>query len=395
MTVVLATNRTFDRELLDTALAETDGPVGDVVGVGSTFLLLRHLQSHGAGLIVLGLDVSELVEEDTLAEVRELAPTVPVLLLVDSESQSLVEDLLTPQVAEVLVRERVSGPEVSRAVSVVVVARPSGIRPDDGRRMRHILETITDGVLLTDDGGGIVYANPAAHRILGLDEGTILGLDCRDPRWDVRTLDGDPIPPELRPIPRVLESGEPADSVTYVVGRGEDDDVTVSVSASPMRGNGNDAAGVVASLRDLTREQRVREELGTARRLLDGVVESVPDAMYAKDRDGRYLMINSAGARLFDMTVDEVVGGTDEQLFTPEDAARIRQDDLQVMSLGRPIRFHEQVRIRDGEERFYDVSKAPLRREDGSVAGVVGISRDVTERKRAKRALRRSEEKYE
>lgn len=336
--VVLATSRSFDVDLMDRALSEPDCPVDDVVRVGSGFLLLRHLHAHETALVVLGLDLQG-AEADLLEELGTQAPAVSVLLLVDPEDAA--------------------------------------------------------GVVLTDRDGEIVYANPAAERMLGLEEGTVVGRDCGDPRFDVRSPDGKPVAAEDRPVPRVLAGREAVQSATYVLGRVGADDVVVSIRAAPMGGEEGEPSGVVASIRDVTEEHRVREELGTARRLLDGVVESVPDALYAKDREGRYLMINSAGAGLFDMTVDEVVGLTDESLFTGEDAARIRDDDRRVMELGRAIRFREQARMHDGEERYFDVAKAPLRREDGSVAGVVGISRDVTERRKAERQLARSREKLQ
>lgn len=142
-------------------------------------------------------------------------------------------------------------------------------------------------------------------------------------------------------------------------------------------------------------QQGVEAEIDETARLLDGVVESVPDAIYAKDRAGRYLMMNSGGAELFGMTVDEVAGKTDYDLFTEADAAGIREDDRQVMASDAPIQFREQARIHHGETRYFDVTKAPLRRRDGSVSGVVGISRDITDRVRAEQALERSEEKHE
>lgn len=162
----------------------------------------------------------------------------------------------------------------------------------------------------------------------------------------------------------------------------------------PLR-EGDEVVGLVAHGVDVTEQQRAEAELDETTRLLDGVVESVPDAIYAKDRAGRYLMMNSGGARLFGMTVDEVAGRTDYDLFTDADAARIREDDRQVMESDSPIQFREQARTHHGETRYFDVTKAPLRRRDGSVSGVVGISRDITDRVRAERALKRSKEKYE
>lgn len=261
------------------------------------------------------------------------------------------------------------------------------------RRLRQILGTTADGILLMDRDGEIRYANAAALRLVGFDRDDLVGMDCEDSRWEVRTLGGEPIPAEERAVPRALATGETVQSVPYVLG-GEGD-VVVSVNAAPMRNDDGEVVGAVASLRDVTDRERVQAELDKTTRLLDSVVESVPDAIYAKDRAGRYLMINSGGAGLFGMTVDQVIGETDDRLFTEEDAARIRDDDLRVMESGESVHFREQARSHDGESRYFDVTKSPLHGAEGEVVGVVGISRDITDRVRARRALERSEEKYE
>lgn len=202
---------------------------------------------------------------------------------------------------------------------------------------------------------------------------------------------GDSFPALERPVIRLADADDSRmreatdERAEIVVPR---DDLSGRILADAMR----EVLGASDGSAD---RERVQTELDKTTRLLDSVVESVPDAMYAKDRAGRYLMINSGGAGLFGMTVDEVIGETDDRLFTEEDAAGIREDDLRVMESGDSVHFQEQARVHDGETRYFDVTKAALRDEEGAVVGVVGISRDITDRVRAKQALERSEEKFE
>src|SRR5262249_25718245 len=100
-----------------------------------------------------------------------------------------------------------------------------------------------------------------------------------------------------------------------------------------------------------------------------------------KDLQGRYLMINSAGARFLGKTVEEVLGKDDRELFTPDTAQAIMERDRQVMATGQPQTF-EETATAAGVTRTYFATKGAHRDTHGQVIGLIGIARDVTEQKR-------------
>ena len=113
--------------------------------------------------------------------------------------------------------------------------------------------------------------------------------------------------------------------------------------------------------------------------LFQAVIDSTPDAIFAKDLDGRYLVANRQAA--FNMTGDadvEMVGRTDEDLVGPETASWIRQNDRRVIEADREERIEEVLDLPDGPHTFV-TSKAPFRNTDGAPAGLVGVARDITE----------------
>ena len=97
-------------------------------------------------------------------------------------------------------------------------------------------------------------------------------------------------------------------------------------------------------------------------------------------------MINTAGARFLGMTVEEVIGKNDTQLFSPATAEKIMERDRHVMAAGEFV-THEDVGTAAGVTRTYLSTKGPYRDQHGSVIGLVGISRDISERKFAERRL--------
>jgi two-component system, sensor histidine kinase and response regulator len=134
------------------------------------------------------------------------------------------------------------------------------------------------------------------------------------------------------------------------------------------------------------------EQAKTARalNLLDAIAESSPDAIYAKDRDGRYLLYNRAAADGTGKSRDEVLGRTDRELFPDDESTgRVEAIDGQVISGNAPVAYEGEIQGADGL-RTYQTIKGPLRDADGNVIGLYGISRDITERIAADREALRS-----
>jgi PAS domain S-box-containing protein len=123
-------------------------------------------------------------------------------------------------------------------------------------------------------------------------------------------------------------------------------------------------------------------KLGSQYALLRTVLASTDDLVFAKDRDGRYVVMNEAGARLHGRPPDEIVGRTDAEIFTAALAAELRANDLEVMRSGEVRQFEESTAT-NGERRIYRSTKSVFRDPSGAVAGIVGVSTDITEVKRA------------
>lgn len=144
---------------------------------------------------------------------------------------------------------------------------------------------------------------------------------------------------------------------------------------------GSRCSGALGELR------RTMEAKAHSERLLKELLDASPDSIYVKDRMGRYQLFNREVARLTGRGADEVLGQGDKLLFPDDQAGRLRASDLQVMSGNRVVSLEETLSTVDGE-RTYLTIKGPLHAADGSVNGLFGISRDITERKQAENELR-------
>jgi len=126
--------------------------------------------------------------------------------------------------------------------------------------------------------------------------------------------------------------------------------------------------------------------------LLRGITEGTTDAVFVKNLEGRYLMMNTAGAGFLGRGIEDVIGKTDAELFLPEVGRAIWARDRKVLQ-GGETKTYEEFGTAAGVTRLYLATKGPFRDPDGKVVGLLGICRDITERKRAEEEVRQSQEK--
>jgi PAS domain S-box-containing protein len=163
----------------------------------------------------------------------------------------------------------------------------------------------------------------------------------------------------------------------------------VEIKASRLSFQGRDAVLVLAH--DVTGRKQAEEKLLQSHTLLQAVIEGISQAIYAKDTHGRYLLVNSAAAQIIGKPIEEILGQDDTALFPLDTAPRFMEADRRIMERGQTETYEDFATIA-GSERAYLTTKTPFRDSRGEVIGVVGSSRDVTERKKAVETLRTTQE---
>jgi len=145
--------------------------------------------------------------------------------------------------------------------------------------------------------------------------------------------------------------------------------------------------------RALSLHAEAEEKLALERNVLRTVTDNIPDSIFAKDREGRYLLANKAFATLHGRkSPGDLLGKTAFDLFPKERALALHADDLQVMRSGGSSMETERTAVDpEGNVKVLHTTKVPLIDKSESVVGIVGLHRDITRRKEAEQKLRQSE----
>lgn len=119
-------------------------------------------------------------------------------------------------------------------------------------------------------------------------------------------------------------------------------------------------------------------------REIEATLDAMPAMVYVKDAQRRYTRVNAAVAEMFGLSVEQVLGAQDEAFLPPELAQAARNSDLAVLGSMAPIKnVEESWHDAEGGQHWVSTSKSPFRHEDGSIAGLVGVSIDITAHKHA------------
>ncbi|MEN3355029.1 MAG: hypothetical protein V7640_3187, partial [Betaproteobacteria bacterium] len=192
-------------------------------------------------------------------------------------------------------------------------------------------------------------------------------------------------------IHRAIEDGATSWSADYRFRRADGAYVDVYDRAYIMRDERGNAIRLVGAMMDITERKRAEENLRRERALLRTIIDALPDYIYVKDRQGRYQLANTAWCKARHIRPEELIGKTVFDVFPESVAQRMHQQDETVLQHGMPLLEHEQpILLMDEQDAveapgWSSATKVPMRDHDDNIVGIVGISRDVTARRRMER----------
>jgi PAS domain S-box-containing protein len=150
------------------------------------------------------------------------------------------------------------------------------------------------------------------------------------------------------------------------------------------------------TVEDVTARKRAEEALSEERRLLRTLIDNMPDYIYVRDSESRFLLANHALAQLVGAkSPEDLLGKSDSDFFPKELAEAFYADDQRIIRTGQGVLNQEEASMdSQGNAKWTLTSKVPLRDKSGHVIGIMGIGRDITKRRQSEKELRESQEKF-
>jgi two-component system, sensor histidine kinase and response regulator len=258
--------------------------------------------------------------------------------------------------------------------------------------LRTLIDNMPDPIYVKDSEGRFLVANPEVARVMGI----------RSPEELLGKTDFDFYPADLaqrylNDETAIMQSGQP------LINREEPSPTTegrerwMLTTKVPLRDRSGDVVGLVGMGHDITSRKEMEAALAQERNLLRTLIALIPDYIYIKDVQCRFIVANRALAQLVGAkTPEELLGKTDSDFFPKELAEDFFRDEQAMMKSGEALLSQEEPSVdAAGTPKWTLTTKVPLRDTNGQVSGIVGIGRDITQRKREEGELLRAKEAAE
>jgi PAS domain S-box-containing protein len=255
-------------------------------------------------------------------------------------------------------------------------------------RRSAVFEFTAEALVITDLDGRIIDWNPGAARIFGWSREEMLG---RTTAVLHRECDAQTLTPEI--LQGIREKGEWNGDIVFVRKNGSQGICTTRVI--PMRDAEGKAFATLGVNREVTAEKAAEGSLIQEKVLLRTLIDALDDIVFFKDHQSRFLLVNAAHKRVWDIPLDQAIGKTDADIPASRQFAELyAADDNRVLATGEPVLNREEPFCDlTGKQGWFLTSKFPVRDSSGAIVGLVGMARDVTEKRRAELALADEREK--
>lgn len=244
-------------------------------------------------------------------------------------------------------------------------------------------ENVSDAVITTDLELRIQSWNRAAETIYGWRADEVMGLNIRELlQSEYAVADG-----HDQTIQALSQVGFIQGEVMQCHRDGRR--LYILRSLTLLKDDAGRPIGLVSVGRDISERKAAERLLAEERNLLRTVIDTIPDVIFAKDRNHRFILRNSTLGHSGDVDPQSCLGKTDFDYFPPAAAAAFQAEEEAIFRTGQPLLHQETLVPRtDDLVVWASVTKVPLRNQQGEIVGLVGITHDITQRKLQEQQLR-------
>jgi PAS domain S-box-containing protein len=252
---------------------------------------------------------------------------------------------------------------------------------------KPIEEAMLAGVAAADFVGKLIYVNSAFCKMVGWTEEELIGAMPPHPFWP---------PEEIKNITDDFQGRRSAlkehTESEYRFQRRNGERFSVLVRSSILNDGHGNKIGIVSTFTDITNQKLSESKLLESHNLLKSIIDGTTDAIHLRDLEGRYLMINTSGARFLGKSPEEIIGKHMSEFFSHEFVRKFEELDQKTLKSDKIETGENKITI-NGVDHIFLTTRGLLRNHENKITGFFGISRNITEKKLAENILQQSEER--
>jgi diguanylate cyclase (GGDEF)-like protein/PAS domain S-box-containing protein len=388
--VLLIEDNPGDARLVKEMLAEARASKFSLTHAGLLSEGLSLLRDENHHVVLLDLSLPDGHGLDTVKQMCAAAPHLPVLILTGLDDETIAIRAVQEGAEDYLVKGQMDGNLLGRAIRYAIERkRAEEALRDSEERYRTILENVEDGYYETDLAGNLTAFNDSMCRISKTPKEQLIGLNNR------RYMDAVNAKKVYDAFNEVYRTGQPLRVFDWEIYRRDGGKACVEASISLRKDASGKPVGFRGILRDITERKRTEELLRQSEEKYRTIIENIQDGYFEVDLAGNFTFVNDVVSKRLGYSREELIGMNNRQYTDETTAKKTYQLYNRVYRTGEPVRnFEEEIVQRDGTRAIMELSISLIRNPEGKAIGFRGVSRDVTERKRADEALRQSEERF-
>ena len=349
---------------------------------------VRRLAADHVDLVLLAVTEPA---EGGLADLRRLlsaAETVPVMVLGDREDEATAVQIVHAGAQDYLLRSRFEPVVLVRACIYAIERAQAQTKLFEAEeRYRSIYENAVEGIFQTSPEGQYISANRALARIYGYDSPEDLTSSVRDISRMLYVEAG-----RREEFVRTMQQHDVVNAFESPIYRKGGEVIWISENVRAVRDQRGRLLYYEGTVEDITGRKRAEMQLSQSEALYHSLVDAIQQAIFRKDLNERFTFGNQRFCDTLGKPLSEILGKTDFDLFPAELATKYQKDDNFVLTTGKHFETIEAYQPTEGETRYVQVLKTPLRDLTGQIIGLQGLFWDITERKRAEERERLANE---
>jgi sigma-B regulation protein RsbU (phosphoserine phosphatase) len=367
-------------------MLRASGGVTEVATVPTLEAGLAELTAHSYHAILFELPSANAAGLFQVTQLTIKIPRLPVVVFGPANDGIFGAEIIRAGAQDYLTKNEIEPRALQHALRCAIERQHEyNALVDEKDNYYGVFDHLVEGIFRTTPDGHYLLANVALARIYGYESPVELMASIKDIATRLYVEPG-----RREEFVRLMRENDTLTDFESEIYRKDNSVIWISENCRAVR----DAQGTLlyyeGAVQDITQSRQVEQALRKSESLYHSLVETMPQNVFRKDRQGRFTFANQQYCDHYNCKLEDILGKTDFDFFPKELAEKYQRDDQRVLETGQTFEITEEHHPFGQEKTAVQVVKTPLYGADGKIAGLQGIFWDITEKKHAEEQIRRT-----